>query len=56
MLELKKDQLRDYKYRGEELAHMNFFEFMLENYEGSMEVDNDVSGPDQNADDETPRS
>jgi len=60
MLELK-DQLRDYKYWGEELAHMNFFDFMLETYEGSMEVNNDVSGPDQNTDDEndddeTPRS
>ena len=59
-LELK-DQLRDYKYRGEESAHMNFFDFMLETYEGSMEVNADVSGPDQNADDEnnddeTPRS
>jgi len=30
-----KDQLRDYKYRGEELEYMNFLDFMLDTYEGS---------------------
>ena len=30
-----KDQLRDYKYRGEELADMSFLEFMLDTYEDS---------------------
>lgn len=31
-----KDQLRDYKYRGEELERMNYLDFMLETYEGLM--------------------
>ena len=30
-----KDQLRDYKFRGEDLTSMNFLEFMLETYEDS---------------------
>ena len=30
-----KDQLRDYKFRGDGLAHINFLEFMLDTYEGS---------------------
>jgi len=30
-----KDQLRDYKFRGEELTFMSFLEFMLETYEDS---------------------
>jgi len=30
-----KDQLRDYRFRGEELAHMNFLGFMLDTYESS---------------------
>ena len=59
-LELK-DQLRDYRFRGEELVHMNFFDFMLETYESSMEADSNVNEPDRNVDDEndddeTPRS
>ena len=29
-----KDQLSDYKFRGEEFAHMSFVEFMLNTYEG----------------------
>ena len=39
-----KDQLRDYKYRGEKLAPMNFLEFMLETYEDSK--DNKEDGPE----------
>ena len=42
-----KDQLRNYKYRGEALAHMNFFDFMLETYEDSMEVEDDDDRPVQ---------
>ncbi len=30
-----KDQLRDYKFRGEELTTMNFLDFMLDTYEDS---------------------
>jgi hypothetical protein len=33
-----KDQLRDYKYRGEELETMNFLDFMLETYEVTSET------------------
>jgi len=32
-----KDQLRDYKYRGEELESMNFLQFMLDTYEAAKE-------------------
>ena len=30
-----KDQLKDYKFRGEELADMNFLGFMLDTYKSS---------------------
>lgn len=37
-----KDQLRDYKFRGDKLAHMNFLTFMLDTYEDSTkETDED---------------
>lgn len=32
-----KDQLREYKYRGEELESMNFLQFMLDTYEAAKE-------------------
>ncbi len=32
-----KDQLKDYKFRGEELGSMNFLEFMLDTYEVARE-------------------
>ena len=38
-----KDQLRDYKFRGEELTSMSFLEFMLETYEDSKDHKEDES-------------
>ena len=47
-----KDQLRDYKYRGEELELMNFLEFMLETYEVTKESEAENETPG----DEVPKS
>ena len=50
-----KDQLRDYKFRGEELTSMNFLEFMLETYEDSkdnIEVESVIGPPNA---DNTPK-
>lgn len=47
-----KDQLRDYKFRGEELVHMNFLNFMLDTYESSTKLNED-NEPFQNTTDET---
>jgi len=38
-----KDQLRDYKFRGEELTTMNFLDFMLDTYEDSKDNKGDES-------------
>jgi len=43
IIELK-DQLRDYKFRGEELTSMSFLEFMLETYEDSKKNKEDETG------------
>lgn len=50
-----KDQLQDYKYRGEALVHMNFLQFMLDTYDSSKEVDGNVNRPEQNDDNERTR-
>ncbi len=39
-----KDQLRDYRFRGEELTCMNFLEFMLETYEDSKDSKDEDAG------------
>lgn len=45
-----KDQLKDYQFRGQELFHMNFLDFMLNTYESSMddeEENNDAEEGDK---------
>jgi len=51
-----KDQLRDYKYRGEELEYMNFLNFMLDTYEGSKrDQDEDDDGTKETPSHEGPK-
>jgi len=42
-----KDQLWDYKYRGEELGYMNFLNFMLDTYEGSKRDQDEDNGTEE---------
>lgn len=53
-----RDQLRDYKFRGEELAQMNFLEFMLNTYEDSTKENGEGEANEfiQNAPEEAPRT
>jgi hypothetical protein len=51
-----KDQLRDYKFRGEELAHTNFLISMLDTYETSTIVQIDDNSAFLNTADETPQT
>ena len=39
-----KDQLRDYKFRGDALQSMNFLDFMLNTYEGNKEGETENEG------------
>jgi len=50
-----KDQLRDYKYRGEELGYMNFLNFMLDTYEGSKRDQDEDDGTEENPSYEGPK-
>ena len=49
-----KDQLRDYKFRGEELTSMSFFDFILNTYEGLKEAEEDSRLVEDSAN-ETPK-
>ena len=51
-----KDQLRDYRFRGEELTYMNFLEFMLETYEDSKDRKDEDVGSSGIPVDDAPRS
>ena len=45
-----KDQLRDYKFKGDKLENMNFFEFMLNIYKDSKDSKDDTRPNDNPAD------
>ena len=51
-----KDQLKDYKFRGEELTCMSLLEFMLETYEDSKDTKKEDIGSSDLPDNELPRS
>lgn len=51
-----KDQLKDYKFRGEELGSMNFLEFMLDTYEVARESREEENRVIETPLDEIPKS